>query len=86
MPSKIETLKKRKEEIDRQLKELALKEVRRAATNGKRQKIILDEWLIENRPDVVNKIVLERLKREQDKKAFCGWESLPPLKAEIQGQ
>lgn len=82
MATRIETLKKRKEEIDLKLKEMVAKEVKRAATNEKRQKIILGGWLIKHRPDLVNHIVNGFLEREQDKKAFVGWEPLPPLKGE----
>lgn len=82
MATRIETLKKRKEEIDQKLKEMVAKEVKRAATNEKRQKIILGGWLMKHRPDLVNKVVQNGLEREQDKKAFAGWEPLPLLKGE----
>lgn len=82
MATRIETLKKRKEEIDQKLKEMVAKEAKRATTNEKRQKIILGGWLMKHRPDLVNKVVQNGLEREQDKKAFVGWEPLPPLKTE----
>lgn len=80
MATRLETLKKRKEEIDQKLKEIVAKEAKRAITNEKRQKIIIGGWLMKHRPDLVNKIVQNGLEREQDKKAFLGWEQLPPLK------
>ncbi len=79
MATRIETLRKRREELDQRLKELAAKEVRKAADNAKRQKIILGGWLMKHRPDLVNKIVQNGLEREQDRKAFFEWTPLSPL-------
>lgn len=74
--SQLDKLKARREALDARIKEEAAKQQKRERTNGNRQKVILGGWLMKHRPDLVNKIVT-RLDRDQDRKAFEGWEPLP---------
>ena len=73
MAARIEALKKRRDELDAKLRELAAKEARKSSQMDKRRKIILGGWLMKHRADLVQKIVENGLEREQDRKAFLDW-------------
>lgn len=73
MAARIETLKRRREQLDLKLRELVSKEMRKTAQLDKRRKIILGGWLMKHRSDLVAKIVANGLERDQDRNAFSGW-------------
>lgn len=77
MAARIEALKKRRDELDSKLRELAAKEARKSSQMDKRRKIILGGWLLKHRADLVKKIVENGLEREQDRKAFLDWVLTP---------
>jgi len=78
MAARIETLKRRREQLDLKLRELVSKEMRKTAQLDKRRKIILGGWLMKHRSDLVAKIVANGLERDQDRNAFSGWSPSPP--------
>lgn len=73
MAARIEALKKRRDELDTKLRELAAKEAQKSSQLDKRRKIILGAWLMKHRADLVRKIVENGLERDQDRKAFGDW-------------
>lgn len=77
MAARIETLKRRREQLDLKLRELVSKEMRKTAQLDKRRKIILGGWLMKHRSDLVAKIVANGLERDQDRNAFTGWSPSP---------
>ena len=79
MAARIEALKKRRDELDSKLRELAAKEARKSSQMDKRRKIILGGWLMKHRADLVQKIVENGLEREQDRKAFLDWILAPTI-------
>jgi len=73
MAGRIESLRRRRDELDSKLRELAAKEARKNTQLDRRRKIILGAWLLKHRGDLVANIVANGLEREQDRRAFADW-------------
>lgn len=74
MTTKKELLLKRRAEIDRRLRELLARDARKSLALERRQKLVIGEWILKNRPDIAEQIVFKNLLPEKHRQAFENWE------------